>query len=182
MEHLLRDVASTSSAPSSSLLTTQSLSTRVAAQLTALEGLSARLTEIVDYLVAVQQKKLTVNHQIIYHVQEILGLLPQLGGNVDVGQAFRVGGNDSGLVTYLSSMIRTVLALHDLSECRCSAWQEPSADLQSRTGLRMPNRSWRTARRQRRRRRMRRPKRRLRRRRARTRRERRRRRRSNDTL
>jgi len=118
VEHLLRDVASTSSAPSSSLLTTQSLSTRVAAQLTALEGLSARLTEIVDYLVAVQQKKLTVNHQIIYHVQEILGLLPQLGGNVEVGQAFRVGGNDSGLVTYLSSMIRTVLALHDLSECR----------------------------------------------------------------
>jgi 26S proteasome regulatory subunit N8 len=117
VEHLLRDVASTSSAPSSSLLTTQSLSTRVAAQLTALEGLSARLTEIVDYLVAVQQKKLTVNHQIIYHIQEILGLLPQLGGNVEVGQAFRVGGNDSGLVTYLSSMIRTVLALHDLSAC-----------------------------------------------------------------
>lgn len=88
----------------------------MASQLNALEGLSSRLTEIAEYLVAVQQNQLSVNHQIIYHIQEIMGLLPQLGGNVDVGKAFRMGNNDSGLVVYVSSMIRTVLALHDLSE------------------------------------------------------------------
>ena len=157
VEHLLRDVSSSSGAPSSSLLTTQSLSTRVAAQLNALEGLSARLTEIVDYLVAVQQNKLTVNHQIIYHVQEIMGLLPQLGGNVDVGKAFRMGNNDSGLVTYISSMIRTVLALHDLSESTADLASGLAADRQSRTGLPMPNKSWKTPRRQRRRRQRKRP-------------------------
>jgi 26S proteasome regulatory subunit N8 len=122
VEHLLRDVASTAGAPSSSLLTTQSLSTRVAAQLNALEGLSSRLSDIADYLVAVQKNQLTVNHQIIYHIQEIMGLLPQLGGNVDVGKAFRMGNNDSGLVVYVSSMIRTVLALHDLSESAFRLW------------------------------------------------------------
>ena len=116
VEHLLRDVASTSGAPSSSLLTTQSLSTRVASQMNALEGLSARLNEISDYVLAVRKGQLPVNHQIIYHLQEIMGLLPQLGGDVDVGKAFRVGNNDSSLVVYLSSLIRTVLALHDLSE------------------------------------------------------------------
>jgi 26S proteasome regulatory subunit N8 len=115
VEHLLRDVANSSGAPSSSLLTTQSLSTRVAAQLNALEGLSSRLADIADYLVAVQQGKLTVNHQIIYHIQEIMGLLPQLGGNLEVGKAFRMENNDSGLVIYISHMIRTILALHDLS-------------------------------------------------------------------
>ena len=57
-----------------------------------------------------------VNHQIVYHLQEVVGLLPQLGGDLDIGKAFRVGNNDSALITYLSSMIRTVLALHDLSE------------------------------------------------------------------
>ena len=115
MEHLLRDVASTSGAPSSSLLTTQSLSTRVASQLNALEGLSARLNEISDYVTQVRESKLPVNHQIVYHLQEIMGLLPQLAGDVDIGKAFRVGTNDSALVVYLSSMIRTVSALHDLS-------------------------------------------------------------------
>ena len=123
----------------------------------ALEGLSARLTEIVDYLVAVQQNKLTVNHQIIYHVQEIMGLLPQLGGNVDVGKAFRMGNNDSGLVTYISSMIRTVLALHDLSEYTADLALGLAADSQSRTELPMPNKSWKTPRRQRRRRQRKRP-------------------------
>ena len=116
VEHLLRDVANTSGAPSSSLLTTQSLSTRVAAQLNALDGLSSRLKEIAEYVKACQEGKLPINHQIIYHLQEIMGLLPQLGADVDVGKAFRVDNNDSSLIVYLSSMIRAVLALHDLSE------------------------------------------------------------------
>lgn len=131
VEHLLRDVASTSGAPSSSLLTTQSLSTRVASQMNALEGLSARLNEISDYVSAVRKGQLPVNHQIIYHLQEIMGLLPQLGGDVDVGKAFRVGNNDSSLVVYLSSLIRTVLALHDLIENRITNAQQEIEDAKS---------------------------------------------------
>lgn len=57
-----------------------------------------------------------MNHQIIYHIQEIMGLLPQLGGDLEAGKAFRMENNDSGLVVYISHLIRTILALHDLSE------------------------------------------------------------------
>lgn len=116
VEHLLRDVASSSSAPSSSLLTTQSLSTRVTSQLSALRGLHARLAEIGEYLDAVRKGKMPINHQVVYHVQEVVGLLPQLGGDVDLGKAFRIETNDSSMVVYLSALIRTVLALHELSE------------------------------------------------------------------
>lgn len=116
VEHLLRDISSSSSAPSSSLLTAQSLSTRVSSQLQSLRGLHARLNEVSEYLQLVQANKLPINHQVIYHLQEIVGLLPQLGGDVELGKAFRVGVNDSTMVVYLSAMIRTVLALHDLSQ------------------------------------------------------------------
>ena len=81
-----------------------------------MRGLHARLIEVGEYLTSVQNSKLPVNHQVIYHLQEIVGLLPQLGGDVDLGKAFRVGVNDSTMVVYLSALIRTVLALHDLSK------------------------------------------------------------------
>ncbi|KAE8537662.1 hypothetical protein D1P53_005718 [Cryptococcus gattii VGV] len=114
VEHLLRDISSSSSAPSSSLLTTQSLSTRVASQLQSLRGLHARLHEIGEYLEA-----------------EIMGLLPQLGGDVELGKAFRMGVNDQSLVVFLSSMIRTVLALHDLIENRIQNAQQDIEDAKS---------------------------------------------------
>ena len=63
----------------------------------------------------VRDGKLPINHQVIYQLQEIIGLLPQLGGDVDLGKAFRAGVNDQSIIVYLSSIIRTVLALHDLS-------------------------------------------------------------------
>ncbi|CAD6572618.1 MAG: proteasome regulatory particle subunit [Tremellales sp. Tagirdzhanova-0007] len=131
VEHLLRDISSSSSAPSSSLLTTQSLTTRVTSQLSALRGLHARLIEVGEYLTSVQNSKLPVNHQVIYHLQEIVGLLPQLGGDVDLGKAFRVGVNDSTMVVYLSALIRTVLALHDLIENRIVNAQQELEDAKS---------------------------------------------------
>lgn len=116
VEHLLRDISSSSAAASSSLLTTQSLSNRVSAQLDSLRGLHARLKEISEYLNDVRKGKMPVNHQIIYQVQEIVGLLPQLGGDVDLGKAFRVQVNDQNVMVYLGLLIRTVQALHDLSK------------------------------------------------------------------
>ncbi|WVO22352.1 uncharacterized protein IAS62_003682 [Cryptococcus decagattii] len=131
VEHLLRDISSSSSAPSSSLLTTQSLSTRVASQLQSLRGLHARLYEIGEYLEAVRSGKISVNHQVVYQLQEIMGLLPQLGGDVELGKAFRMGVNDQSLVVFLSSLIRTVLALHDLIENRIQNAQQDIEDAKS---------------------------------------------------
>ncbi|KAI9633883.1 proteasome regulatory subunit 12 [Dioszegia hungarica] len=128
VEHLLRDVSSSSGAPSSSLLTTQSLSTRVTTQLSALRGLHARLADIGEYLDRVRAGKMPINHQVISQVQEVVGLLPQLGGDAELGKAFRVGVNDSSMVVYLSALVRTVLALHELIDNRISMAQQELDD------------------------------------------------------
>jgi 26S proteasome regulatory subunit N8 len=142
VEHLLRDVASSSSAPSSSLLTAQSLSTKVASQLQALRGLHTRLAEIGEYLTLVRDGKLPINHQVIYQLQEVIGLLPQLGGDVDLGKAFRSGVNDQSIIVYLSSIVRTVLALHDLSELSPSLVINPANPLQLRIEYITLSRNW----------------------------------------
>ncbi|BEI86196.1 hypothetical protein CcaverHIS002_0604830 [Cutaneotrichosporon cavernicola] len=131
VEHLLRDVTASGGAASSSLLTTQSLSNRVASQLESLRGLHARLLEISEYLNDVRKSKMPVNHQIIYQVQEIVGLLPQLGGDVDLGKAFRVQVNDQNVMVYLGLIIRTVLALHNLIDNRIANVQQEIDDSKS---------------------------------------------------
>lgn len=105
VEHLLRDIRDTT--------TVGSLSTRVAHQLQSLRGLSSRLLEIKSYLEAVAQGDLQVNHQIIYNLQDIFNLLPDLDKS-DTAKSFSVAQNDQLLVVYLSSLIRSVIALHAL--------------------------------------------------------------------
>lgn len=130
VEHLLRDI-------SSSALTTGSLSSRVSSQLSSLRGLGARLTEIRDYLEEVGEGRLDVNQQIVANLQDVFNLLPNLEAAVQGGMVaeppsssseagagegeagarkrpFTVATNDQLLVMYLSSLIRTVIALHDL--------------------------------------------------------------------
>ncbi|EIW71877.1 26S proteasome regulatory subunit N8 [Tremella mesenterica] len=134
VEHLLRDISVSPNSGTTlptSLLTTQSLSSRVAAQLNALRGLHARLGEIREYLVHVRSGKLPINHPVIYKLQEMVGSLPQLGTDVELGRAFRVGANDQGMLVYLSALIRSVLALHDLIENRISNAQQEIEDAKS---------------------------------------------------
>jgi 26S proteasome regulatory subunit N8 len=124
VEHLLRDIKSLSLSSSTSGL---SLSSRVSSQLTSLAGLSSRLNEIRDYLSAVLENLLPVNHQVLYHLQDIFNLLPNLeatesasgsggGSSTSDGKKrpFTTATNDQLLVLYLSSLIRAVIALHDL--------------------------------------------------------------------
>ncbi|XP_016166650.1 26S proteasome non-ATPase regulatory subunit 7 homolog A [Arachis ipaensis] len=104
VEHLLRDVKDT---------TTSTLATEVSGKLTALKGLDARLKEIRSYLDLVIDGKLPLNHEILYHLQDVFNLLPNLNVN-DLIKAFAVKTNDMMLVIYLSSLIRSVIALHNL--------------------------------------------------------------------
>jgi len=69
VEHLLRDIKDS---------TTTTLATRVSEQLASLQGLQSRLSDIHTYLLDVAEGKLPVNHQIIYHLQDALNLLPDL--------------------------------------------------------------------------------------------------------
>ena len=54
-----------------------------------------------------------VNHTIVYHMQDIFNLLPNTN-TADLAKAFAVQTNDMMVVVYLSSLIRSVIALHNL--------------------------------------------------------------------
>ena len=54
-----------------------------------------------------------MNHQIIYHLQDALNLLPDLT-DPSTTQSFASSTNDQMLVVYLSSLLRAVIALHAL--------------------------------------------------------------------
>ncbi|KAL7229080.1 hypothetical protein ACSBR2_007720 [Camellia fascicularis] len=104
VEHLLRDVKDT---------TISTLATEVTGKLAALKGLDARLQEIRCYLDLVIDGKLPLNHEILCHLQDVFNLLPNLNVT-ELIKAFAVKTNDMMLVTYLSSLIRSVIALHNL--------------------------------------------------------------------
>ncbi|KAH7278104.1 hypothetical protein KP509_38G024500 [Ceratopteris richardii] len=104
VEHLLRDVKDT---------TISTLATEVSRKLTALKGLESRLKEIQSYLDYVIEGKLPLNHEILYHLQDVFNLLPNLNVN-ELVKSFAVKTNDMMLVIYLASVIRSVIALHNL--------------------------------------------------------------------
>ncbi len=89
------------------------LSNRVGDQLRSLKGLQQRLEEIQEYLGKVVAGSLPINHQIIYNLQDIFNRLPDLE-DPDTIKSFSVKTNDQLLVIYLSSLIRSVIALHNL--------------------------------------------------------------------
>jgi 26S proteasome regulatory subunit N8 len=104
VEHLLRDVSQS---------TTQTLGTRVAEQLASLRGLRARLQDLQGYLAQVGAGTLPVHHQVVYHLQDALNLLPDLADPAAT-RSFAASTNDQLLVVYLSALVRAVIALHAL--------------------------------------------------------------------
>ncbi|XP_039265143.1 26S proteasome non-ATPase regulatory subunit 7-like [Styela clava] len=104
VEHLLRDIHN---------ITVGSLSQRITNQLQGLKGLSVKLVEIRNYLEKVAHGKLPINHTIIYELQNIFNLLPDVN-LLDFSKAFYLKTNDQMLVVYLASLIRAVIALHNL--------------------------------------------------------------------
>ena len=59
------------------------------------------------------------NHQIAYHLQDALNLLPDLS-DPEVTQSFAATTNDEMLVVYMSSLLRSVIALHALVDNKAS--------------------------------------------------------------
>ncbi|KAH6902749.1 maintenance of mitochondrial structure and function-domain-containing protein [Coprinopsis sp. MPI-PUGE-AT-0042] len=104
VEHLLRDIKDS---------TTTTLATRVAEQLASLQGLQSRVSDVQKYLVEIAEGKTPINHQVIYHLQDALNLLPDLS-DAALTQSFAASTNDQMLVVYLSSLLRAVIALHAL--------------------------------------------------------------------
>jgi len=104
VEHLLRDVKD---------MTISTLANQVAGKLAAIRGLQERLGEIDAYLKQVLDGKLPVNHQIMYMLQDVFNLLPNIAVE-DLVRAMSIKTNDMSLAIYLASIIRSVGALHNL--------------------------------------------------------------------
>lgn len=104
MEHLLRDINDPS---------TSTLALQIKQKINGLTGLARRLVEIRDYLEKIIAGRIPINNQITYNLQNIFNLLPNL--NVDeLVKSMVVKTNDMHLVMYLSSLVRSVIALHGL--------------------------------------------------------------------
>ncbi len=54
-----------------------------------------------------------MNHHITYHLQDIFNLLPDLT-NPEFVRSINVNTNDQMLVVYTASLIRSIIALHNL--------------------------------------------------------------------
>ncbi|XP_022091991.1 26S proteasome non-ATPase regulatory subunit 7-like [Acanthaster planci] len=104
VEHLLRDIKDTS---------VGSLSQRITGQLLGLKGFFSQMQHVQSYLEQVAAGKLPINHTIIYQLQDIFNLLPDVNLREFV-RSFVVTTNDQMLVIYLASLIRSVIALHNL--------------------------------------------------------------------
>lgn len=104
VEHLLRDIKDTS---------VSTLAQQVGDRLHAMKGLHSLLGDMQTYLENVLSGKLPVNHQIISHMQDVFNLLPNLSIDAMI-KAFAVKTNDMMMVIYVSSLIRSVIALHNL--------------------------------------------------------------------
>lgn len=89
------------------------LSQRITNQVHGLKGLNSKLLDIRSYLEKVSTGKLPINHQIIYQLQDVFNLLPDVNLQEFV-KAFYLKTNDQMLVVYLASLIRSVVALHNL--------------------------------------------------------------------
>merc|ERR1711936_2601 len=104
VEHLLRDIKDT---------TVGTLSQKITNQLMGLKGLEIKLNDIHKYLQQVADGKLPMNHQITYLLQDIFNLLPDVT-NPQFVKSINVNTNDQMLVVYTASLIRSIIALHNL--------------------------------------------------------------------
>lgn len=104
VEHLLRNIRDT---------TESSMTDQVRAKVASLKGLRNRLQDMSAYVDRVIDGSLPINHQILYNLQDIFNLMPDL--QVDsLLHSFTVNTNDNMMAIYISSLIRSICALHDL--------------------------------------------------------------------
>ncbi|CAI5759903.1 unnamed protein product [Candida verbasci] len=125
VEHLLRDIRDQAAG---------NLSLRVTQTYQSLLGLHQKLREIANYLDKVYHKNLPINHTILGKLQNVFNLLPNLSSNSvsnnndndddddnnsnnnPLATAFTVKTNDELMILYISTLVRAIIAFHDLIE------------------------------------------------------------------
>jgi 26S proteasome regulatory subunit N8 len=114
VEHLLRDINDP---------TTSTLIMQIKQKIFGIKSFVKRLEEIKTYLENVLSDRLPVNNQILYNLQNIFNLLPNMNHNIFL-KSLTVEINDISFVIYLSSLIRAVLALHSLLQNKIQYHQQ----------------------------------------------------------
>lgn len=104
VEFLLKELKSVS---------TSTLANKVGDKLSSLKSLIAKLADVSSYLNDILNGKIEMNIKILYNLQNIFSVLPDIE-NVDIVEAFMVKNNDLLLNIYIGSVTRSVLALHNL--------------------------------------------------------------------
>lgn len=102
--HLLRNIKDAS---------VSSLTGDITAKVAALMSLRDRLGELQQYLEQVASGQLPVNNEIMYRMQDVFNLLPTLN-MPELASGFLTKTNDMMLVLYVSALIRSIIALHNL--------------------------------------------------------------------
>jgi len=129
VEHLLRDIRDVAQG---------SLSTRINNQLQSLQGLHLRLRDIGAYLEKVLSEELPMNHAILGNLQDVFNLLPNLatpsstegedGTSSELARAMSVKANDQLMSIYVSSLIRAIIAFHDLIDNKIKNRQDAAEE------------------------------------------------------
>lgn len=127
VEHLLRDIRDQAAG---------NLSLKVTQSYHSLLGLHQKLREIATYLENVHAKQLPMNHSILGKLQNVFNLLPNLSYDTSksdisitgtasddienssnpLSRAFTVKTNDELMMVYISTLVRSIIAFHDLIE------------------------------------------------------------------
>jgi 26S proteasome regulatory subunit N8 len=100
VEHLLRDINDP---------TVSTVASLIKAKMLGLGTLTEKLVEMKDYLENCENP----NQNIVANMQTILNLLPNLNTD-ELVRAMLIKTNDMHMAIYLSALIRSVIALHDL--------------------------------------------------------------------
>lgn len=118
VEHLLRDIRDQAAG---------NLLLHITQTYQSLLGLHQKLRDIANYLDKVYRQQLPINHTILGKLQNVFNLLPRLTntGNLteastelrgSLTSAFTVKTNDELMVVYISTLVRAIIAFHDLIE------------------------------------------------------------------
>lgn len=104
VEHLLRDIKNVSIGD---------LSKHISDKVLGLKALNAKIIEMKEYLDDVLEEKYPVNTEIIENLQDIFNLMPNLDFD-SIIKSFSVKTNDYMHMTYVCSLIRACIGVHNL--------------------------------------------------------------------
>lgn len=124
VEHLLRDIKNVS---------VGDLSMQVSDKIRGLKALVTKIDEMRLYLEAVLKGDLPSNSEIIHNLQEIFNLLPNLGYD-EIIKSFNVKTNDFMHMTYVCSLIWSVISLHNLINNKIVFNKEIEKEFKSKEG------------------------------------------------